>query len=71
MDTKAIQMIQSRIQDKKKLLEAYNRQINQNMDTINTRVFESNMIGCLIKSSELKAQIDEDEFILDVLYDKA
>nr|DAV58169.1 MAG TPA: hypothetical protein [Caudoviricetes sp.] len=71
MDTKAIQMIQSRIQDKKKLLEAYNRQINQNMDTINTRVFESNMIGCLIKSAELKAQIDEDEFILDVLYDKA
>ena len=71
MDTKAIQMIQSRIQDKKKLLEAYNRQINQNMDTINTRVFESNMIGCLIKSVELKAQIDEDEFILDVLYDKA
>lgn len=71
MDTKAIQMIQSRIQDKKNLLEAYNRQINQNMDTINTRVFESNMIGCLIKSAELKAQIDEDEFILDVLYDKA
>lgn len=71
MDTKAIQMIQSRIQDKKKLLEAYNRQINQNMDTINTKVFESNMIGCLIKSAELKAQIDEDEFILDVLYDKA
>lgn len=71
MDTKAIQMIQSRIQDKKKLLEAYNRQINQNMDTINTRVFESNMIGCLIKSAKLKAQIDEDEFILDVLYDKA
>lgn len=71
MYTKAIQMIQSRIQDKKKLLEAYNRQINQNMDTINTRVFESNMIGCLIKSAELKAQIDEDEFILDVLYDKA
>lgn len=71
MDTKAIQMIQSRIQDKKKLLEAYNRQINQNMDTINTRVFESNMIGYLIKSAELKAQIDEDEFILDVLYDKA
>jgi hypothetical protein len=71
MDTKAIQMIQSRIQDKKKLLEAYNCQINQNMDTINTRVFESNMIGCLIKSAELKAQIDEDEFILDVLYDKA
>lgn len=71
MDTKAIQTIQSRIQDKKKLLEAYNRQINQNMDTINTRVFESNMIGCLIKSAELKAQIDEDEFILDVLYDKA
>lgn len=71
MDTKAIQMIQSRIQDKKKLLEAYNCQINQNMDIINTRVFESNMIGCLIKSAELKAQIDEDEFILDVLYDKA
>lgn len=71
MNTKAIQMIQSRIQYKKKLLEAYNRQINQNMDTINTRVFESNMIGCLIKSAELKAQIDEDEFILDVLYDKA
>lgn len=71
MDTKAIQMIQSRIQDKKKLLEGYNRQINRNMDTINTRVFESNMIGCLIKSAELKAQIDEDEFILDVLYDKA
>lgn len=71
MDTKAIQMIQSRIQDKKKLLEAYNCQINQNMDTINTRVFESNMIGCLIKSAELKAQINEDEFILDVLYDKA
>ena len=71
MDTKAIQMIQSRIQDKKKLLEAYNCQINQNMDTINTRVFESNMIGCLIQSAELKAQIDEDEFILDVLYDKA
>lgn len=71
MDTKAIQMIQSRIQDKKKLLEAYNRQINQNINTINTRVFESNMIGCLIKSAELKAQIDEDEFILDVLYDKA
>ena len=71
MDTKAIQMIQSRIQDKKKLLESYNCQINQNMDTINTRVFESNMIGCLIKSAELKAQIDEDEFILDVLYDKA
>lgn len=71
MDTKAIQLIQSRIQDKKKLLEAYNRQINQNMDTINTRVFESNMIGCLIKSAELKAQIDEDEFIFDVLYDKA
>ena len=64
-------MIQSRIQDKKKLLEAYNSQINQNMDTINTRIFESNMIGCLIKSAELKAQIDEDEFILDVLYDKA
>ena len=41
------------------------------MDIINTRVFESNMIGCLIKSTELKAQIDEDEFILDVLYDKA
>ena len=71
MDTKAIQMIQCRIQDKKKLLEAYNCQINQNMDIINTRVFESNMIGCLIKSAELKAQIDEDEFILDVLYDKA
>lgn len=71
MDTKAIQMIQSRIQDKKKLLEAYKRQINQDMDTINTRVFESNMIGYLIKSAELKAQIDEDEFILDVLYDKA
>lgn len=71
MDTKAIQMIQSRIQYKKKLLEGYNRQINRNMDTINTRVFESNMIRCLIKSAELKAQIDEDEFILDVLYDKA
>ncbi len=67
MDTKIIQILKKRMASKQKTLENYKNRIIHDLDTIDTRVFESNMASLMVECAKIKSEIDEDEFLINIM----
>lgn len=65
--SKIIVILKERIAVKQRMLQQYKEHAIRDLDTIDTRVFESNMATILMESAKLKAEIDEDEFLLNLI----
>lgn len=66
-ESKIIVILKERIAVKQRMLQQYKEHAIRDLDTIDTRVFESNMATILMESAKLKAEIDEDEFLLNLI----